>query len=641
MVTDSAELLFVADDRRTANEVLKLSFEYARAEAVLLAKKGAGKPPTASAQPAAVPVQGIPSIAAMSVLKSKAEGDVSQAQDQIKKLQVSLAKAAPRDRAALAKQLVSAQGELELARSRVDSIQTMINFEAGTERSGREETSEFLAQIDELEHSVPLAQAGEGQKGKAGTATPGPLTQTAAAQAEPSGILAHIENLLALHRKQQMLAETVTLTDSVYETADQLHLAPVQALREIDRQGREMAAHAGAGDLATIKQRKAAFEALIERHKLNVNAVLPLAKEMVTLRAYEANLKRWQDSVAHRSAGELRGLIIRLIALAVLLAVIFVGAIAWRRLAFRYVQDPARRSQILHLRRLAVAVVIVLVLIFDFANELGTLATVMGFAAAGIAIALQNVILSLAGYFYISGRFGIKLGDRVQIAGVIGDVIDIGLFKLTLVELKGDNDRSQPSGRVVVFPNSVVFQGTGNFFKQIPGTNFRWNELKLTLAPDCDYRLAEKRLIDVVNEVFARYRGAVESEYVDMERNLNLQLDPPKPQSRLYLGESGVELVIRYPARRRNAAQIADEVSRRLVDALNREPGLRLATPSTPNIQASSPPPEREQGRAPESEAADGQSAPPGEAARDEGAADSASGEVAGRPVAGEQRARS
>lgn len=616
MVTEPAEVLFVADDRRTANEVLKLSFEYARAEAVLLAKKGGAEKSssTAPAQNAAVAGHGIPGIAALSVLRSKAEDDVRQAQGQIKKLQASLASAAPRERAALAKQLVGVQGELELARSRVDSIQVMINFEAGTERSAREETNEFLAQIDELEHSVPIAPA-FGQKGKVSAATPGTLRQTAVVQAGPSGILAHIENLLALRRKQQVLTETVELTDSLYEAADGLHVPLVQAMQEIDKQARQMAAHAGAGDLATIKQRKVAFEALIERHKLNINAVLPLAKEMVTLRGYEANLKRWQDSVEHQSAQELNGLIIRLVALAVLLAAIFMGAIVWRRLAFRYVQDPGRRSQILHLRRLSVAVVIALVLIFDFANELGTLATVMGFAAAGVAIALQNVILSLAGYFYISGRFGIKLGDRVQIAGVTGDVIDIGLFKLTLVELRGDNDRSQPSGRVVVFPNSVVFQGTGNFFKQIPGTNFRWNELKLTLAPDCDYRLAEKRLVDVVNEVFARYRGAVESEYVDMERNLNLQLDPPKPQSRLYLSDSGVELVIRYPARRREAAQIADEISRRLVDVLSQEPGLRLVSPSAPNIQAPTMSPGGEQALTAESQAADGQTAPVPQAA--------------------------
>jgi small-conductance mechanosensitive channel len=78
------------------------------------------------------------------------------------------------------------------------------------------------------------------------------------------------------------------------------------------------------------------------------------------------------------------------------------------------------------------------VLLFHFANELGALATVVGFAAAGIALTLQNVILSLAGYFYLNGRYGMRVGDRVQIGGIHGDVLEIGLFKMTLMELGGD-----------------------------------------------------------------------------------------------------------------------------------------------------------------------------------------------------------
>jgi small-conductance mechanosensitive channel len=267
------------------------------------------------------------------------------------------------------------------------------------------------------------------------------------------------------------------------------------------------------------------------------------------------------------------------------------------------VQDVHRRHQLLQLRRLVVGVIAALVLIFDFANELGTLGTVMGFAAAGIALALQNVILSLAGYFYVSGRFGIRVGERVQISGINGDVLEIGLFKMTLMEYAGDHASSQPTGRVVVFPNSVVFQPNANFFKQAPGSSFTWNELRFTLAPECDYRLAEKRLVEVVNQVFARYRDQVQREYHNMERDLNVRLDMPRPQSRLQLGDAGIELVIRYPVQLYGAVQTADEVARRLVDAIKREPGLKLATSGTPSIQSdTSAEPVEPEGRA----AADG-----------------------------------
>jgi small-conductance mechanosensitive channel len=112
-----------------------------------------------------------------------------------------------------------------------------------------------------------------------------------------------------------------------------------------------------------------------------------------------------------------------------------------------------------------------------------------------------------------------------------------------------------------------------------------WNEVRLTLAPDVDYRLAEKRLLDAVDEVFARYRDRVMRDYRHLERDLNIMLETPKPQSRLHLSETGLEIIIRYPAETYSAPQITDEISRRLLDAINREPSLRLVPQGTAIIQ--------------------------------------------------------
>jgi small-conductance mechanosensitive channel len=240
-----------------------------------------------------------------------------------------------------------------------------------------------------------------------------------------------------------------------------------------------------------------------------------------------------------------------------------IGAVLWRRILFRYVHDRQRRQQLLQVRRIVVTVVIALVLVFDFVNQFGALATILGFAAAGIALALQNVIMSMAGYLYVSGRYGIRVGDRVQISGINGDVLEIGLFKLTMLELSGDANGQQPTGRAVIFPNSVVFQTTGNFFRQVPGTSFRWSELKISLAPDCDYGLVEKRLLDIVGQVFSRYRDSLQREYDHMETDLNIRAEPPKPMCRLQFSETAIELVIRYPVRIESTAETQDEVARR------------------------------------------------------------------------------
>ena len=322
----------------------------------------------------------------------------------------------------------------------------------------------------------------------------------------------------------------------------------------------------------------------MKRHKVITDALVPLSKQSVVLQLYLANLQQWSGAVDQRSDNQLRRLIIRLSALGVVLLAIFIAAFIWRNLTFRYVQDLRRRRQLLQLRKLTLALVVGLVLLFDFASQLGTLATVMGLAAAGVALALQNVILSFAGYFFVTGRYGIRVGDRIQIAGISGDVIDIGLFKLALMELVGDGNSRQPTGRVVIFPNSIVFQANGNFFKQAPGTSFVWNEFRLTLSPECDYRLAEKRLLEVVEDVYARYRDTVQRQYGDLERDLSMKFESPRPQSRLRLGTSGIELTIRYPADARYAVQVADEISRRALDAIAQEPALSLAMPGTPNL---------------------------------------------------------
>src|SRR5207302_6291996 len=170
-----------------------------------------------------------------------------------------------------------------------------------------------------------------------------------------------------------------------------------------------------------------------------------------------------------------------------------------------------------------------------------------GLLTAGVAVALQNVILSIAGYFFLIGRFGIRVGDRVQIAGVTGEVVDVGLVRMHLMELSSVGAEI-PTGRVVAFSNSIVFQPTAGLFKQIPGTSFVWHEITLTLSPDSDYRVVEQRLLGVVEAVFADYHEDMERQRRQLERTLSYaQPTELRPTSRLRFTQAGLEPVIRFP----------------------------------------------------------------------------------------------
>lgn len=601
------EILFISDDRRMGGEAINLAFDYAHADAAILKAnnrnrnvEGASSPipetappeSNASAKPGGPAF--IPGLLLLNRRLSQAEAKVQQSQAKIESLQARIAHASPAMRDKLASQLVSAQGELSLAQSRIDSIKAMIEFESGTSINGPASRG-LDAQIDELARSVQVKSTRKNQLDLAGN-SPAPA---------PSGIMGRIEALSALDRKSDALSARIAATNELLQAAEQLRAPLGHKLRAINLEAARLAAQLPSGDVATLRATKIRFDQLTASHKLYINAILPLIKQMVILHLYTANLERWHRAVRRQFNVELRSLIIRVVGLAVLLALIFGGALAWRILTFRYIHDIQRRNQLLQMRRLTVAVVVSMVLLFYFANELGALATVMGFAAAGIALTLQNVITSLAGYFYVGGRYGIKVGDRVQLSGTTGDVLEVGLFKMTMMEVNSDPTGSQATGRIVVFPNSIVFQPNGNFFKQAPGTNLTWNELRLTLAPDCDFRMAEKRLVEVVNQVFSHYRDMVQRDYHNMERALNVRVDVPRPQSRLLLSESGIELVIRYPAQIQTAAQTSDEVTRRLVDAIKREPGLKLVAQGTPVLQ-----PDIDQDLAPENEKRDAQSSP-------------------------------
>jgi len=568
VIEQPSDLLYFAQNRSQSVRIVEVAFDFAKAEAAVLAALGPAPGATPDALPRADAIQNF---------RLKLQEAVKSATDLVNTRKAALAAAAQSQRQVLAEQLAKAQSDLELAQARSDFFTSVGEFQKGG--TAEQASSGLLGRIGELEQSLPPKDSGPAA---AATMTP--------QKSEPSGLFAHGKHLLALQRSKDVLRQRIVATNRLLRRVEEFHQALDRLHEQIAARVQAIAGQAvsGSGDSAVLKKRKSELDVLLAEHTQIAKALPPLGAEEVLLKRYSSNLERWLGSLKQRSVEELRGLIAQLVGIAIVLGAIFFGAILWRRLTFRYVRDLQRRHQLLQLRIFVVVFLIAMVLLFNFTTELAALATIMGFAAAGIAFALQNVILSLAGYFLLTGRFGIRVGDRVELGGVRGDVIDVGLVKLTLMELSGEGSDSHPTGRVVVIPNSVVFQPSANFFKQAPGTSFTWNELRLVLAPDCDYRLAEKLLMDVVEQVFSRYRETVRRECRTMERRLNVEIEPPKPQSFLRLSAAGLEVLIRYPAETRSAIQTADEVSRLVLEAINREPSLRLVALGTPSIQASS-----------------------------------------------------
>jgi len=568
LVSQPSDVLFLTDNRQTADQVVRLSFEFARARAQALTSPG-----SVAANPEA---SGSSQYQKLLELAAQADQKVKQSQQELDDMHKQLSRASGKKRRTLQATIAETQSELDLFEARRDTIQNILQV-AGAGKSG---TGSLPAEIDELARTVPVAAAAK----DAGTTPSAGESPAAAAGAvavpehrpESSGLFGVISNLFALRHKVNSLDGNIRLTDSLTESARALRTPAMAKMRELAQKGDQLAAQPDSTDPAVLAQQKSDLDALTMQYKQLSAGVLPLGRQSILLDIYKRNVSNWRNAVDNQYQSELKGFLFRVVGLAVILGVVIGFSELWRRATFRYVTDARRRNQFLLLRRIVLWSLIAVIIAVAFASELGAITTFAGLLTAGVALALQSVLLAVVGYFFLIGKHGLRVGDRVQVAGITGDVVDIGMVRLHLMEVTSGATQ-RPTGRVVAFSNAVVFQANAGVFKQIPGTSFLWHEITLTLGPESDYRQVEERMLDAVNRVYAEYKEQMEMQRRSMERSLHtFGIASLAPESRVRLTGSGLEVVIRYPVELSNAAGIDDRVTRELLEAIGREPRLRL-----------------------------------------------------------------
>jgi small-conductance mechanosensitive channel len=310
------------------------------------------------------------------------------------------------------------------------------------------------------------------------------------------------------------------------------------------------------------------FDTLAWLFKQTSAILLPLSKEGVLLEQYRNNLSSWRDNIRHQYHEALGALGVRLGVLAMLLGGVFAGAELWRRAVLRYAHDPRRRSQLLLFQRITLWTLVVAIIGLTFVTELSSFATFAGLLTAGIAVAMQSVLVSLVGYFFLIGKYGVRVGDRVQIGSVTGEVIDLGLVRMHLLELNPQGPLG-PTGRVVAFANSIVFQASGGLFKQIPGVDFTWHETTLSLPAGSDYAAMKDKLLAAVSSVVKDYHADIVRQIRKIEKTAaSGSTGDPQPQVQLRFSATGTEAIVRYPVKVQHAAEIDERVSGELVKVL-------------------------------------------------------------------------
>ncbi|WP_418263807.1 mechanosensitive ion channel family protein [Flavobacterium faecale] len=179
-----------------------------------------------------------------------------------------------------------------------------------------------------------------------------------------------------------------------------------------------------------------------------------------------------------------------------------------------------------------------------FSDRLGGLTVALGVAGAGIAFALQEVIASFAGWLAIMFGDFYKTGDRVQLGGIRGDVMDIGVLRTTIMETGQWVDGDLYNGRIVLIANSYVFkEPVFNYSGDFP---FLWDEIKIPVQYGSDYDMARALLLEIGGKVAGDLTQQSREKWMGLQNKFRLEEAQTEPMVSLIANDNWVEFTLRY-----------------------------------------------------------------------------------------------
>jgi small-conductance mechanosensitive channel len=213
----------------------------------------------------------------------------------------------------------------------------------------------------------------------------------------------------------------------------------------------------------------------------------------------------------------------------------------------------------------ALAALVVLFAIFGRPNELPT---ILGLAGAGLTVVLKDFIVSFLGWFVLMGRNGIRVGDWVEINGVRGEAVEIGLLRTVLLETGNWTDAGHPTGRQVAFLNSYAIEGW--YFNFTTSGQWLWDELRVLIpSSENPYPLVEK-IRDIVVRETESNAPIVERDWQRVTRRYGVKLLSSVPVVDVRPTDLGVEVIVRYMTRASERSEVRSRLNHAVVELLHR-----------------------------------------------------------------------
>jgi len=369
-------------------------------------------------------------------------------------------------------------------------------------------------------------------------------------------------------------AETATsLAEQHQALQNRVHEQKPQR-EETKQRAADLRKEAAAG--ASSKEDTAAAVSSLKHFSSDQKLLSGLDKRIQDERELQQIYGNWLDVTASQQRAVLHRVLRSLLWILLVIVLVYCGCLFIDRL---YAHAAADKKPLLTLRGVfrfalqTVGVLLVAVIILGLPNQTPT---ILGLAGAGLTVALKDFIVGFFGWFVLMGRNGIRVGDWVEINGVVGEVIEIGLLRTVLLETGNWTDTGHPTGRKVAFVNSFAIEG--HFFNFSTTGQWLWDELQVLIPPgENPYPLVEaiQRLVEEETRASA---SQAEQEW-QKSTGTRIQSLSVTPAIQLRPTAAGVEMQIRYITSANNRYVMRSRMYEKIVGLLHLEVKPQRAAP--------------------------------------------------------------
>jgi small-conductance mechanosensitive channel len=300
--------------------------------------------------------------------------------------------------------------------------------------------------------------------------------------------------------------------------------------------------------------------------------------QLDTQQQLSAVYAKWlaQVQLQHSIVGHLALQSLSWIALIILCGVLLTTGV--RNLLDRSHTDRRRLHTLRTIATLGIQLVtlgLVLLIIFGAPNQVPT---ILGLGAAGLTVVFQDFILAFFGWFILMGKNGIRVGDWVEINGVGGEVIEIGLFRTVLLETGNWTDKGHPTGRRVTFINNFAI--TGQYFNFSTTGQWMWDEITVNIPPGADTYKTIESIHDAVVKETEKDASQAEDEWQKTTHQNGLSQFKATPSVDMRPAGSGIDIVVRYVIRAGDRFDMRNRLYQSVIDLMHKPQATAEPEPS-------------------------------------------------------------